>query len=222
MSDILQEVDDALKQDKMLKIWHSYGRFIIAFLILIIAMTAAKSAADHYHRTTSERATTALLEILNSSEENKSVALKTFIDTQKNGSTVIASLQLAGQYLNNDDKDAALATFDALSTNTKATDYFQDFAKLMAIQIKMDSLTDDTRAVLKTDLDSFINKDSSVWRYHAMLNRAALLASVQDYAAALEDAAAVKSAPNMPDTLVKRAIALEQLYTIRMAKSDSL
>jgi hypothetical protein len=47
MSDILQEVDDALKQDKMLKIWHSYGRFIIAFLILIIAIKAAKSAADH-------------------------------------------------------------------------------------------------------------------------------------------------------------------------------
>tara|TARA_R110002124_G_scaffold129483_1_gene290948 strand:+ start:245688 stop:246356 length:669 start_codon:yes stop_codon:yes gene_type:complete len=222
MSDILQEVDDALKQDRMLKIWHRYGRFIIAFLILIIAMTAAKSAADHYHRTTSERATTALLTILNSADDNKSTALAAFIETQKSGSTVIASLQLAGQYLSNGDKDAALATFDALSTNSKATNYFQDFSKLMAIQIKMDALTEETRPQIKADLDELINDDGSVWRYHAMLNRAALLASVQDYAGALLDAAAVKSAPNMPETLIKRAIALEQLYTIRLGQSDSL
>ena len=52
MSDILQEVDEALKQDKMAKLWQDYGRYIIAALVLVVLMTAAKSAYEHYHRTT--------------------------------------------------------------------------------------------------------------------------------------------------------------------------
>jgi hypothetical protein len=221
MSDILQEVDEALKQDKIMKLWHSYGRYLIASLILVIVMTAAKSAYEYQHRTSSERATTALLSILNDEDADKQAALNEYIKTSKGGSVIVAQLELAGAQLKQGDNESAIATFDALAENSKAPSYFQDFATLMSIQIKMDQMNPEQSDAVNAALDTLIEDDKSLWRYHAMLNRAAMKASQKDYKAAIEDAGHVKTAPNMPQTLINRAIALEQLYTIKLSESDS-
>ena len=221
MCDILQEVDEALKQDKMAKLWQDYGRYIIAALVLVVLMTAAKSAYEHYHRTTSERATTALLSILNDEDADKQAALSEFIKTSKGGSQIVAQLELAGAQLDDGEKDSALATFNGLAENSKAPAYFQDFAKLMSIQLKMDAMNDDQITAITVQLNALIDNEKSLWRYHALLNRAAINAAQADYKAAIADAARVKTAPNMPQTLINRAVALEQLYTIKLSESES-
>jgi|TARA_R110002126_G_scaffold13118_4_gene57022 hypothetical protein len=221
MSDILQEVDEALKQDKIIKLWQNYGRYLIAALVLVIVMTAAKSAYEYQHRTSSERATTALLSILNNDGVDKQAALSEYIKTSKGGSVIVAQLELAGAQLKQGDSESAFSTFNALADNGKAPAYFQDFAKLMSIQIKMDTMSDEQIVAINADLETIINDEKSLWRYHAMLNRAAIKASQADYKAAIADAGRVKTAPNMPQTLINRAIALEQLYTIKLSESDS-
>lgn len=221
MSDILQEVDEALKQDKMVKLWQNYGRYIIAALVLVVLMTAAKSGYEYHHRSTSERATTALISILNNDNAYKQAALSDFIKTSKGGSLIVAQLELAGAQLDDGEKDAALATFNALAENSKAPAYFQDFAKLMSIQLKMDTMNDEQVTAITVQLNALIDDEKSLWRYHALLNRAAISAAQADYKAAIADATRVKTAPNMPQTLINRAVALEQLYTIKLSESES-
>lgn len=221
MSDILQEVDEALKQDKILEIWKSYGNYIIAAIVMVVLMTAAKSGYEYHHKTTSEAATTALTAILEGDEENRTAELQKFIQDTKGGATIVAQLELAGSYLNDNNSAEALKTFADIAMNSKAKPYFKDFAKLMMVQIKMDDLTDENMSEVKVYLDTLINDEKSLWRHHALLNRAALHASQQDYKAAVEDAAKVKTAPNVPQSLIQRAVSLEQLYTIKLAKSDS-
>lgn len=221
MSDILQEVDEALKQDKILKLWQDYGNYIIAAVVMVVLMTAAKSGYEYHHKTTSEAATTQLLSILDGEEESKAAALTDFINNAKGGSSIIAQLQLAGEHLNNDNGEDALKVFADIAMNDKATPYFKDFAKLMMVQIKMDTLSDENIKEIQAYLSAIIDDEKSVWRYHALLNRAALSAAGQEYKPAIDDLQKIIDSRVSPPTLAQRARALSQLYTIKMTKSDS-
>ncbi len=220
MSDILQEVDEALKQERLLKFWKDYGNYIITAVILIILMTAAKSGYEYYHRVTSERATTELLSILETSE-NKAADLQKFVEHTKGNSAVIAQLLIAGDALEQDDTAAARAAFDVLAQDKSAPAYYQDFGKLMVIQIDMDSLSEENTADILAALTSLIDDEKSVWRNHARLNRAAIYAMQHKYQDAIADASAIRAAANVPPSLAQRASSLEQLYTIRLEETES-
>ena len=220
MSDILHEVDEALKQERILKIWQSYGSYIIAALVLVVLMTAAKSGYEYYHRVTSERATTALLNILETSED-KAADLKRFAETTKGKSTVIAQLLIAGDALENDDITAARAAYDTLANDNSAPSFYKDFGKLMTIQIDMDGINEENTAALTADLTALMDDKKSVWRYHALLNRASIFAMQGNYQDAIADVSAVRAGANVIPSLAQRAGALEQLYTIRKEETDS-
>ncbi|MEC9077551.1 MAG: tetratricopeptide repeat protein [Pseudomonadota bacterium] len=48
MVDIFQEIDEELRQDRLQKLWRSYGRFIIAGVVLVIGAAAGWKGWDHY------------------------------------------------------------------------------------------------------------------------------------------------------------------------------
>ncbi|MCD8562794.1 MAG: hypothetical protein LRY54_01755 [Alphaproteobacteria bacterium] len=44
MTDLLQEVDDMMRQEKLAKLWREHGNFIIGVILAIILATALVSA----------------------------------------------------------------------------------------------------------------------------------------------------------------------------------
>lgn len=221
MSDILQEVDEALKQERMMKLWQTYGRYLIAALVLVVLMTAGKSWYEYNHRTKSEAATSQLISIIDGDESKRIVALEEFTKTEKSGGAVIGQLVLAGAHIENGNQAAAITVFEQITQAQSAPKYYLDLATLMQAQLQMDNLTEENTDKVFTLLTSLIDDETSEWRYHARLNRAVLYAAQDKYKEAIEDAAASISAPNMPPSFVQRATALEQLYTIKSEKTDS-
>ena len=55
MSDIFQEIDEELRQDKAARLWKAYGKYIVALAIFIILAIASYRFIEHKNEKTEKK-----------------------------------------------------------------------------------------------------------------------------------------------------------------------
>ena len=167
MSDIFREVEDDLRHDRIKEAWDKYGNYLIAFAVLIAALTGGyqfwqKVQIDS--RNAQSDSFLSAVELLQSgSTEAAQDALEAIEKDGSGGYKALASFQKAALLVRNDDLEGAIKAYDSISIQTGVTQTLKDLAKIKAAQLLMDT---GSRADLEARIGS-LTTDTNPWRFAA-------------------------------------------------------
>ncbi len=141
---LLREVDDAVRSDQYLGIWHNYGRYIIGAVVL--ALVAFAAVVFFNHRSEGEREAdsevlvTALdqLEAGNLAEADKRLAAVDPEDT--GGAPAQAQMLRAGIALEQGKTKEAAALFEKVAANEDVAEPIRKLALLRAVVTSYDTM----------------------------------------------------------------------------------
>ncbi|MCD8494080.1 MAG: hypothetical protein LRY39_01445, partial [Alphaproteobacteria bacterium] len=175
MTDLLQEVDDMMRQEKLAKLWREHGNFIIGVILAIILATALVSAYKSWNSHVRQSQTTALMEALEKPDfaENAPEALKDL----RPGLKSIGLLNAAGKALKDKKPEEAAALFKTVAEDSSTPGDLADFALIMEMRLAKPA----EQAAFLPKLEKIAGSSSSPWRFHAATEAAVLKASAQDY-----------------------------------------
>ena len=134
MSDIFQEIDEDLRQDKAARLWKAYGKYLIALAIFIILAIASYRFIEHTNEKEREQ-TSELYELASEAGRtvDKQAAIELFSDErlEKNmGYSIISKLKKAALARSNNDLEGAKLVLKKIITNEEIPLYLRDLARL--------------------------------------------------------------------------------------------
>lgn len=214
MSDLLVEVDEALKQEKLEKIWQQYGGFFIGFLMAIILGTAA-NAGYHNWKDSKNHAQSALYLDATADPNFAAEDLHKIAPQLHGGLYYLTELQAAGLAAKQGNTADAVATYERISTDKNANKTFRDLAGYMLVVVSKDMDAKDKLARLNT----ITNDEQNTWRYQAHL-QAALINAVElnDFTEARMHLSHISKGVNIPDSLKQKAKSLDIIYALKAKK----
>lgn len=216
MADILDEVDDMMRQERAAKFWHENGRYIIGFVVMTILFTAAISGYRTWNNNVQQTQTAALLMAVEAQNFPDNIAA--IAPDLRPNLRGIALLNGASAYIQNEKPKKAAELYEQLSNDSKVPNDLRALGTLMSVRLADDSMsTDDKLGALNT----LISEKSNVWQPYAMLEKALILANEkQDAPAALATLNNILQMDNLPPSLEQNAENLHHLYTIDVTKAQ--
>ena len=227
-NDLILEVEESLKQDRLNEMWKEYGGYLIAACILAVLFTALTVAWRTYDH---NRAVTQTALIVDAIEgENTTEALSSIVDELDGGRKAIALLSAAGAHLQDGQTKEALEKYLLVKADGGIPQVFKDFATVLAVKTTWDMPAQATpleghetiQIIAQADPQQLLQelalvtaRADSPWRYHAHIQSAIILATaLQDYDTALQHLNVVDSDISIPQSLKTRARALKHVYAI--------
>lgn len=205
MSEIFREVDEELREEQLLRLWHKYGKLLIAAAVAIVlgvAGTALWRNYTHNRQETDSDRFAAALDLVNAGKMQE--AIGAFAKLAKDGTTgygALARLREAATRLKAGDRDGAVAAYDALASDGDAPRLLRDFAALQAAWQLADSASADEVGIRLGQLIAPENP----WRFSALELQAAVLLKAGDRAGALEIYKGLVTNPQGPLGVRRRA-----------------
>lgn len=213
MADLFREVDEAMHQERMMKLWEENRIYIIGFVLGTILLTGLISGYRTWNNSVKETQTAQLIALQEATDYPANI-LATENLKMRAGLRGVALLQAAGAFLDQDKREEALTLYDRASAQKSLPDELQHLAILMSVRLLADEETQDSNALL-TKLSPVLKSNKSPWNAHARLEAAVINAQkLQNYDDALAHLNAVQDTKNLPESLYKRARALSHLYRI--------
>ncbi len=202
MSNIFVEVDEAMKQERIEKLWQRYGGFFIGFLAIIIIGTAANAGYSSWKLAKHAKQTDLLL-----SANDKAYISK---DLQ-GGLRDINELNIAASLIEQNKQAQALEHYNEVAKNSNNDNAIKQLASYMAINISRDLSAEEKIAKLEVILS---NKDNP-WRYHGALDAALIEANINhNYSKARSYISIILNNSDIPKTLQQKAQSLDILYSL--------
>lgn len=169
MSDVFQEVDEELREEKYKSIWRKYKYYVIGGVILFVLAIAANAFWKDYNlkeiNDRSERFFTAL-EMAQEDKVNAITLLEEFASKEEKNAkynVLIARFSEAAIRRSEKDFNGALVIYESLANNN-ISDFYADYAKLSSVEMLI-ALNNKKEARLI--LDNLINNSSDL-KYIAM------------------------------------------------------
>jgi len=169
VSDVFQEVDEELREEKYKSIWRKYKYYVIGGVILFVLAIAANAFWKDYNlkeiNDRSERFFTAL-EMAQEDKVNAITLLEEFASKEEKNAkynVLIARFSEAAIRRSEKDFNGALAIYENLANNN-ISDFYADYAKLSSVEMLI-ALNNKKEARLI--LDNLINNSSDL-KYIAM------------------------------------------------------
>lgn len=218
MSDLLAEVDEAMRQEKLEKFWKENGPFIIAFVVLTILMTGVISGYRSWDTSIKTKQTSELIEFMSAPNYPGNIVAKETLNFRA-PLRAVALMGAAGTLMAQDKVDDAYTLYTRVAQDTKIKDDFRHLAILMSVRIDMDKDDADSDALLASLAPVLKNK--SPYQPHARIDAALIHASLKnDYAAANELLNAVLDTKALPPTLYERAQNLHHVYSLKAQSAE--
>lgn len=214
-NDLMLEVEEGLRQEKLDNFWREYKSTIISAIILTIVFTAGVSIWRSWEERSQMAATDKILTAVESETAAENLAA-----VSEEGISVyspLAALLSAGIFVRDDNLEQAHALYKKAASDSSLPDTYRNLAELMSVQSALSlggTHFDKTQAL--SSLNALIADNDNPWRFHAVLQKAVILADYnQDYAAAQEELKMVLETTAVPYSVLKRATSLNHIYKIR-------
>ena len=175
MSDLFIEVDEALKQERLEKLWKKYGGFLIGFLILIVLATATHAGYNAWIQHRNFKQTNLYLDIV-SKQTASPDDLLAILPKVTTGMRTVISLRAAGLALEQNSEEQALSIYQTIESDKaqqKENPDLVSLAKYMATNLDKEMSTTDKISRYET----ISKEENNPWRYHALLDAAVLEAT---------------------------------------------
>lgn len=216
MSDLLQEIDSAIKQEKAEKFWRENGPYIIGGALALIALTGIFTAWNSWQLKIQTRQTGLLVSAMETPYPETALAAATQALDGKH--KAMAQIQSAGLQAQKGESEAAIALYKTVAADRSAPAIWRDLATLMAVRLEWNSKLDQEKAKsLYNDLKPLLS-DKNPWHLHAALQSAMIAGdSLGEYKAALGTLSLLLNNPQAPQSLKDRARALDHLYAMKLS-----
>lgn len=215
MSDVLGEVREAMKQERMEKFWKQYGGLIITVLVLIVLSTAAN---EGYKAWKSDRNKDETAQFLAVYDKDDHVALLEETDALQDGLKVLAQMKAAGEFARAGDSQKALEIYTDIQKNAEIRTEFRQLAEYNIIR-----LTPNTPADQKIlALSRIWEQKDNPWGAHARLDAAVTMVhELKNYDDALAQLELLKNNEMVPKSLRQKATSLDILYRVQQNAAEN-
>lgn len=211
MSDIFQEVDEALQKDKMLQIWDEYKNTIIAAIAILILSAGSTSAYHGWNNSRNEAETAKLLSALESRNPEQSLSAL-MQDTRKN-QVAIAAFAAASIAIEEGNKEKAATLYAVVVEKRSTPRDLRDLARILYIK----NAENPEFNVLKP----LLSNKKSPWIWHARVEAAAFAASDKKYDDAVVYLEDFQDVTTIPLSLKQRGMALHHVYSQKAKAQES-
>ena len=209
MSDLLAEVDEAMRQERLQKFWDENGTFIILFVILTIFSTGAFSAYRAWDNNTKISQTSELIALQEATNYPSNI-IEADLDF-RSSIRGIALLSAAGTFMEQEKPEEALKLYERLAGDTKIEDKFRHLGILMSARLNIVKDEAPSNEDILASLEPVINSKSP-WKPHAQIE-AAILQADTNPKKSLELLNAVSDTLDLPETLYERAEKLHHVIS---------
>lgn len=208
MNDLIVEVDEAMKQERLEKLWQSYGGFFLGLIAMLILGTAAKAGYDHFKNQKNIIQTDIYLDALIDEHGNSDSLIAAHNKIQSPELKALVKIHAAGKAVQEGKKEDAVKLYNIEPTSSES---------INGLSLMMQITQSDMAASEKTSaLEPLYLNQKNPWRYHAYLEAAIINAHEKnDYKKARDLLKEIVSAENIPQTLQKKARSLDILYALK-------
>ena len=155
MSDIFQEIDEDLRQDKAARLWKAYGKYIVALAIFIILAIASYRFIEHKNEKNREQ-TSELYELASETGRSgdKKAAIELLSDEmfdENIGYTIISKLKKAALAKSNNDLEGTEIVLKEIITNEDIPLYLRDLARLKLFASDSDNISSQLEVLIEEE-----------------------------------------------------------------------
>lgn len=219
MADLIQEVDEALRVERITQTWNQYKPVIIGAIAAIILGTAIHSAWTAWVKHENRQDTTELLNVFKAEDPLPGLEK---LAAQNEGHKAFAALNAAEILMEKGEKEKALALFDSLATDKGVDRAFRDLAAIQSVMISLDVKKDAKAEDLLAKLKPILADKKSPWKPNALFASALVKIHLgKDNAGAAEDLRLILADNNAPISLQQRARALVSFYGGETKKTET-
>jgi hypothetical protein len=188
LTDIFREIDEELRQERAAKLWQRYGKYAVAFAVLIVVGVAGYKGWQEYRQSLLVADSARYLTALSLAREGKDKeARDLFALVAKEGTAgyaVLARLGEAGLVAKSGDIDGAVALYEAVANDGSVEEQIRRFALLRSAQVRVDDPKADPKALI--DKLAPLAEANGPWRGSALELMGALALRAGDTAKARE------------------------------------
>jgi hypothetical protein len=136
VSDIFREIDEELRRDNLLKLWHRYGKYLIA-VALVAVLIAGGIVAWRDYQASQRRAQAAryssALAMVREGKSAEAARMFAVLAQEGGGYGVLAAFEQAELLAKNGDRKGAIAAYDRLASSSGIDPEFRDLAVLLSV-----------------------------------------------------------------------------------------
>lgn len=220
-NDLILEVEESLKQERLQELWNEYGGYLIAACVMAVLFTALIVGWRGWNEKIATAQTAQIVQAITMEDPAEAAPVLEELSAQlTDGRKAIALLSAAGWYLDNEQQAEALAIYQKMQADSELPQTYRDFAALLEARALWgaEETSIDASALLDK-LAALRNNTKSPWHYHALVQSAVIAANGQQkYDTAIEYLAVVNKAYDIPNSLRSRAEALAHIYSLSAEK----
>jgi len=219
MAEILDEINEEVKQEKLEKFWSENGSFIVISVICVILAVGGKSWwVDHKAKQDAERTD----QIVMTLEQNDPAMLQAVAQDMKGDQKIIAQLLSAGLLLENaktaEDRATAVVVYKAV-VESDAPKLYKELAEILSIGVEAEETNVNTSDLLVRLAP--LAKDDAPYRLSALELMLNLEGSNKNYQQALDHADAILATENgVTPEMRSRAEMYKSYYTLQITKTS--
>jgi hypothetical protein len=204
----IREVDEAVRQDRWLKLWKQYGTYVVAAVLAVVVGSTAgvgwRAWQDSQRQAEAERYMAALELLRQERPAEAAEALSALAGDTSSGYAVLARLQAAQALGQAGDTAGKLNMLDELTGDSEAAALYRDLGELLAAQEAFGAAgTDDLSSQLAK-----LTAEGNPWRYSALELSALAQLRAGETEAARATLALLVEDPRVPPDLGRRAAEL--------------
>ena len=144
MSDILRQVDEDLRKDRLLKIWRSYRIYIVGSILIILI---SLSGYQYYLSSTQSKNEAIVEQYINSTNSlDVNTSIDQLLELNESDNSFIkglAKLKRAELYFSTEDKEQAIKLLESISIDESLDQIIRDMALYKYLMIQLDTLDKD-------------------------------------------------------------------------------
>lgn len=204
MSDLMHEIDEELRQEKLRTFWKENGPWIIGGILLALVLTAGMGYWRNYQ---AGKETAASQQLLAAAEADNKEALSALALETKGAHAGFAGLISAAMYAREGQTQRAIELYDQVAAMRGLPDTYRDLATLLSASHKLDSGDPESLHKILAKLAK-----NSAWRYSALEMQALLYAREGKMAEAVKALTSISASADAPEDMRRRASTLRELY----------
>lgn len=219
--EFLEEVQNDIRQEKLLQLWKQYGKLVMGFMAGIIFLVAGYKVWSHYEQNKRMQMAEKLIaaqDYLAKGDMDKAQTLLNTLGTESHDTyQPLALFQKAGLLLKGNPKpqpSEALAIYTQLSENSNVVPLWRDLAALLAVMVSVDQEATNQEA-LSGQLEK-LTDDQNPWRYFAREMKGILLHRQGNKSQAQELFARLVQDSQTPAGISMRARLMVQIISTEM------
>tara|TARA_B100000965_G_scaffold20773_1_gene15665 strand:- start:5224 stop:5856 length:633 start_codon:yes stop_codon:yes gene_type:complete len=163
MSDILRQVDEDLRKDRLLRIWKLYRVYIVGFVLIALISLASYEYYLFNTKSKNEMIVQEYISAINSTDKNAAISQLIELDESSNAYIKgLAKLKRAELYFAAEKRDVALELLESISRDESLNEIIRDLALYKYLMLQLDILDKD----LYIQIIDSKHLEGSKFKYH--------------------------------------------------------